>query len=134
MYMNDTVPAAAIAAYLRVSSKAQDAATQKSAVLRAAGARGHVIFTFFSEKKPGKTLARPELDRVRAAAARGEIKKLYVFKLDRLTRSGIADTLQAVEEFRRAGCEIVPVADGFGVNGPAAEMSLALEAWAAKMQ
>jgi DNA invertase Pin-like site-specific DNA recombinase len=134
MTMNVTVPVAAIAAYLRVSSKAQDSATQRSAVERAAAARGDKLQFVFQEKRSGKTLSRPELDRLRATIARGEIKRLYVFKLDRLTRSGISDTLQIVEEFRRAGCEIVSVADGFDLNGAAAEIILAVMAWAAKME
>ncbi len=121
-------------AYLRVSSKAQDFPTQKAAIERAAAAHGDTITTFFSEKKSGKTLARPVFDRVREAARRGEIRKLYVYRLDRLTRSGIRDTFEAVEELRAAGVEIVTVADGFSLEGPAAEVILAVMAWAAKME
>ncbi len=121
-------------AYLRVSSKAQDFPTQKAAIERAAAARGDTISTFFSEKKSGKTLARPVFDSVREAARRGEIRKLYVYRLDRLTRSGIRDTFEAVEELRAAGTEIVTVADGFSLEGPASEVILAVMAWAAKME
>jgi DNA invertase Pin-like site-specific DNA recombinase len=37
--------------------------------------------------------------------------------LDRLRRSGIADTLQVVQELERHGCEVVSVADGFDLAG-----------------
>lgn len=121
-------------AYLRVSSRAQDFATQKSAIERAATARGDTITDWKSEKKSGKTLARPELDRVRAEARAGHVRKLYVFKLDRLTRSGIRDTFEVIEELRAHGCEIVSVSDGFALEGPAAEVVLAVMAWAAKME
>jgi len=50
-----------VAAYCRVSSKAQDFATQRSAMERAASARGDTITSWRSEKRRGKLLARPEL-------------------------------------------------------------------------
>jgi DNA invertase Pin-like site-specific DNA recombinase len=121
-------------AYLRVSSRAQDFATQKAAIERAATARGDAIAEWRSEKRSGKTLARPELDRVRADARAGHVRKLYVFKLDRLTRSGIRDTFEVIEELRGHGVELVSVSDGFALDGPAAEVVLAVMAWAAKME
>ncbi len=121
-------------AYLRVSSRAQDFATQRAAIERAATARGDPITDWRSEKKSGKTLARPELDRLRADARAGHVRKLYVFKLDRLTRSGIRDTFEVIEELRAHGVELVSVSDGFALDGPAAEVVLAVMAWAAKME
>ncbi len=56
------------------------------------------------------------------------------YRLDRLTRSGIADTLHVVAELRGSGCEIVSVSDGFDLNGPAAEIVLAVLGWAARME
>jgi DNA invertase Pin-like site-specific DNA recombinase len=121
-------------AYLRVSSRAQDYATQKNAIERAATARGDTITDWRAEKRSGKTLARTELDRLRADARAGHVRRLYVFKLDRLTRSGIRDTFQVIEELRAHGAELVSVSDGFALDGPAAEVVLAVMAWAAKME
>src|SRR5215468_3997888 len=123
-----------IAAYIRVSSRSQDTAMQRSAIERAATARGDSITKWFEEKRSGRTLARPELDRLRQAARGGQFRKLYVFRLDRLTRSGIRDTFEVIEELRAHGCEVVSVADGFSLEGPAAEVFLAVMAWAAKME
>src|SRR5713101_4243967 len=81
-----------IAAYVRVSSKSQDHAMQQHAVQRAAAARGDVVGKWYSEKRSGKVLARPELDRLRADARAGTVGKLYCYRLDRLSRSGIRDT------------------------------------------
>jgi DNA invertase Pin-like site-specific DNA recombinase len=119
-------------AYLRVSSKAQDFPTQRAAIERAALARGDVVNAWYAEKRSGKTLARPELDRLRADARAGLVGRLYVFRLDRLTRSGIRDTFELIEELRTAGVEVVSVADGFSLDGPAAEVILAVMSWAAK--
>jgi DNA invertase Pin-like site-specific DNA recombinase len=57
-----------------------------------------------------------------------------VFKLDRLTRSGIRDTFEVIEELRAVGCHLVSVSDGFSLDGPAAEIILAVMAWAANME
>jgi hypothetical protein len=56
---------------------------------------------------------------------------LYVFRLDRLTRSGIFDTPMTLAELRTSGVEVVSVADGFDLNGPHAEVPSM--PWAAKM-
>jgi DNA invertase Pin-like site-specific DNA recombinase len=81
-------------------------------------------------------MAREELRRlltdVRAGHLRGQ--RLYLFRLDRLTRTGIADTLMTLEELRAHGVEIVSVADGFDLAGPHAEIIVATMAWAAKME
>src|SRR5580704_9838247 len=120
-------------AYIRVSSRSQDHATQKSAIERAAAARGDTVTTWYAEKKSAKTTDRAELRRLRVNARAG-FQKLYVFRLDRLARSGIRDMFEIVEELRSHGVEIITVADGFDVNGPAAEVVLAVLAWAAKME
>ena len=100
-----------VAAYVRVSSKSQDTAMQKAAIERAAAARGDSIVAWYEEKRSGKSLQRPELDRLRKDIRTGIVKRLYVFKLDRLTRSGVADTYRVVDELKTAGCELIAVAD-----------------------
>lgn len=123
-----------VCGYGRVSSRAQDLATQRVAVEKAAAARGDTIETWFTEKMSGRTVARPELDRLRAEVRAGRISKLYLYRLDRLTRSGIRDTFEVIEELRAHHVEVVSVSDGFALDGPAAEVILAVIAWAAKME
>jgi len=122
------------AAYVRVSSRAQDDKTQRAAIERAATARDDAITQWFAEKKSARTLDREELQRLRAAARAGLVRRLYVFRIDRLARSGIRDMFEIIEELRAHGCEIVTVADGFSLDGPAAEVVLAVMAWAAKAE
>ena len=121
-------------AYVRVSSRAQDDASQRSAIERAAAARGDTIGEWFGEKKSARTMDRPELRRLRERARSGHVRRCYVFRLDRFSRSGIRDTFDLVEELRAHGVEIVSVADGFDLNGPAAEVVLAVLAWASRME
>jgi DNA invertase Pin-like site-specific DNA recombinase len=128
-------PTAAIA-YIRVSSRAQDHKTQRSALDRAATARGDVIDDWRAEKRTAKTMHRPELHGLLADARAGRLRgrRLYLFRLDRLTRTGIADTLTTLDELRAHGVEVVSVADGFDLTGPHAEVIIAVMAWAAKME
>lgn len=79
-------------------------------------------------------MARPELDRLRDSARRGEVARLYVFRLDRLTRTGIRDTLALIDELEQHGCEVVSIGDGFDLHGPAREVVLSVLAWVAKME
>lgn len=123
-----------VAAYVRVSSKAQDLATQRAAIEREAAARGDAIGTWYAEKRSGKTLARPELEALRRDVRAARVGRIYVFRFDRLTRSGIRDTFEVIEEFRAHHCEVVSVSDGFALDGPAGEIVLAVMAWAAKME
>jgi DNA invertase Pin-like site-specific DNA recombinase len=130
----DEIIEVVIAAYVRVSSRAQDLATQRDAISRAARARRQRIRWWFEEKQSGKSLARPVLGELRAAVRRGEVTTLYVFRIDRLTRSGIRDTLALLEELRGAGCKVITVADGFDLDNPASELVLAGIAWAAQWE
>ena len=123
-------------AYIRVSSRAQDAATQRASIERLAASRGDSIATWYSEKRSAKTMDRAELQRMLADAQVGRLRgeRLYLFRLDRLTRTGISDTLTTLEQLRAQGVEVVSVADGFDLLGPAAEIIIAVMAWAAKME
>jgi DNA invertase Pin-like site-specific DNA recombinase len=123
-----------IAAYLRVSSASQSAATQKSAIAQAARARGHAIGRWYSDTRTGAIVARPALDELRSHARRGKLRRLYVYRLDRLTRSGIRDTLGLIQELQACGVELVSIADGFDLTGPAADVVVAVLAWAAAME
>lgn len=120
-------------AYVRVSSKGQDVRSQRHAIEGMAAARGDSI-EWREEKRSATTLQRPALDRVRADVRAGRVKRLYVFRLDRLTRTGIRDTFELIEELRAHGCDVITCADGFDLNGPMAEPLIAILAWAAKME
>jgi DNA invertase Pin-like site-specific DNA recombinase len=129
-----------IAAYVRVSSLTQNLATQRDAIQRAAAARGDTDpdgaphFAWFEEKISAKTMKRPELERLRELVRQGAVSRLYVFRLDRLSRSGIRDTFEIIEECREHRCELVSIADGFDLAGPAADVIIAVMAWAAKQE
>jgi DNA invertase Pin-like site-specific DNA recombinase len=124
-------------AYIRVSSKSQNYDTQRSAIERAVMARKDVIDVWYAEKKSvtkSKLSERPELQRLRDDARAGHVRKVYVFRIDRLTRTGIKDTLGLIEELEGHGVELVTITDGFDLNGPARDVVIACLSWAAKME
>jgi DNA invertase Pin-like site-specific DNA recombinase len=123
-----------VVAYVRVSSGGQDVATQRHALEQAARARGETIARWFIEKASARTLERPELTALRAAVRLGQVRRLFVFQLDRLTRSGMRDTLALLEELRGAGCRVSTLSDGFDLDGPAADVVVAVLAWVAQME
>jgi DNA invertase Pin-like site-specific DNA recombinase len=123
-----------VAAYVRVSSRSQNQETQIDSIQRAAHARMDGITQWFIEKESAKKMDRAELVRLRAAVRAGEVSAVYVFRLDRLSRTGIRDTLSLIEEFRRNGCRVVSIHDGFDLEGPFAEVVIAVIAWAAQME
>jgi DNA invertase Pin-like site-specific DNA recombinase len=124
--------APAVAAYIRVSSPSQDYAYQRLAIEAAARGRGEAVGRWYADVASGKSMERPELRRLRADLARGGISRLWVWRLDRLSRSGIADTLNCVNEIRSAGVTLASVADGFALEGSAGDLVLAVLAWAAQ--
>ncbi len=135
-------PRVKAAAYIRVSSRGQDHAMQRAAIEKAAAARGDSVGEWYGEKRTAAMADRPELQRLMADVDAGRHRRVYVFRLDRLTRMGISDTLALVKHWRSLNVEIVNLADGFsvpppGVEGSAArvaELILAILGWAAEME
>jgi DNA invertase Pin-like site-specific DNA recombinase len=123
-----------IAAYLRVSSRSQDVAMQRAAITRAAKARGERIGSWYAEQASSVAQSRPELTRLREDVRGGRVAKLWVFRLDRLSRGGILEVLNIVHELRDHGCRLETVSDGFSFDGPAADVILAVFAWVAEME
>ncbi len=122
------------AAYIRVSSRGQSLESQRAAIEQASTARAVRIDRWYEEKLSASTISRPALAELRTDVRSGSVRRVFCFRIDRLTRSGIRDTLAIVEEFRAHGCTIETVADGFSLEGPGADIVLAVLAWAAQME
>ena len=102
--------------HIEYAGTREGAMQQRCAILKAAEARGDTITGWYAEKKSGKTLKRPELDRLRADVRARVARRVYVFKLDRLTRSGVADTYTVIQETRTAGCTLIAVSDNLVIQ------------------
>lgn len=122
-----------IAAYLRVSSKSQDLKTQRDAIQRLCKARRERIDLVFEDRVSSRN-ERPQLNALREFIRGGQVRKLYVFRLDRLTRGGVCEMLNLMNEFRDHGCEVESIADGFGFQGPARDVVLAVIGMCAQLE
>jgi len=102
-----------IALYARVSSEQQLAAgtiASQVAALReqidADGGTLQATHTYIDEGYSGAILVRPALDRMRDAAAAGQIDRLYVHSPDRLARK-YAYQVVLLEELKQAGVTVL---------------------------
>jgi DNA invertase Pin-like site-specific DNA recombinase len=71
-------------AYLRASTKEQDAGRAKDALVQFANDHDLVISAFFAENESGATLQRPELFRLLEIAQKGDV--VLVEQIDRISR------------------------------------------------
>lgn len=121
-----------VVGYCRVSSRSQSMASQRDAIMRAARVRSLRIERWY-EERVSSTRSRPELDRLLSDVRGGRVLRVLVYRLDRLTRNGIRDTLRIVEEIRASGATLETVADGFRL-GADSEIVVAVLGWAAQME
>jgi DNA invertase Pin-like site-specific DNA recombinase len=123
-----------VCAYLRVSSASQSVELQKKSILDASQAAGDVVGSWFQESASGGGRRPPVLLKLLDWARLGKCQRLYVYRLDRLSRRGIRDLLSLVHELESLNVELVTLADGFTLAGPARDVILAVLAWAAQME
>ena len=124
----------AVAGYIRVSSASQDHASQRHAIELAARARGETIDHWFADTTTGATMERPQLARLWRALEARAVSRVWVWRLDRLSRAGARATLEAVERIRSYGATLASVSDPFTLEGPAAEVILVLVAWCGEQE
>ena len=77
-----------IAAYVRVSTKHQKTDSQEQEIRTWLGNNGYDLsqVEWYRDKESGKTLKRPEFDRLQADIFDGRIESVICWKLDRLSR------------------------------------------------
>lgn len=78
-----------IRAYLRASTKEQDAKRSKNELIQFANDHGHKIAAFYVENESGATLIRPQLMQLIDDASDGDV--ILVEQIDRLARLNQAD-------------------------------------------
>ena len=125
---------ASAAAYVRVSTPEQSEALQRAAIERAAAVRGHGALAWYAETRSGRSWVRPELERLTRAVHQGHHRHVYVWRLDRLTRRGIPDTLDVVQRLRSAGCQLISVTEGFDFAGGVGDLLVAMLGFAAERE
>lgn len=94
-----------VRAYLRASTKDQDASRAKDDLFRFAAERGLKIAASYVENESGASLARPELFRLLADCHPGDV--LLVEQVDRLSRLNAADWERLKVEIQQRRVKVV---------------------------
>jgi DNA invertase Pin-like site-specific DNA recombinase len=114
------------AIYARVSSTSQDTASQEPDLKRIETA-SDLPCVWFRDKFSGKTLDRPGWNRLWQAALDGKVRRVIVWRLDRLGRMTI-DLLKLIQEMKSRGVKLVLVREGCIVDdeSPAGKMFITM--------
>lgn len=107
-----------IAAYVRVSSKRQKDDGQRAEIQKWLDANGIDAkqVEWYADKETGRTLQRPEFDRLQKDIFNGKVKCVILWKLDRLSRR-LKDGVITLADWAERGLKIVVVTQQLEFNG-----------------
>ncbi|MGE7604035.1 recombinase family protein [Peribacillus sp. NPDC097675] len=119
-----------IALYCRVSTDEQaregvsldEQQERLTAYCRAMG-WSEVPLLFIDDGYSAKNLERPQLMRLLEAMKKGEISKILVTKLDRLSRR-LLHLLELIESFHQINVSFISISEAFDTNTPAGRLTL----------
>jgi DNA invertase Pin-like site-specific DNA recombinase len=107
-----------IAAYVRVSSKRQKDDGQRAEIQKWLDANGidPKQVEWYADKETGRTMQRPEFDRLQKDIFNGKVKCVILWKLDRLSRR-LKDGVTTLADWAERGLKIVVVTQQLEFNG-----------------
>jgi len=116
-----------LAAYCRVSSRKQKADSQVAEIGKWLAANGYddQQVCWYVDKETGKTLRRPEFERLQQAIFTDKVSMVVVWKLDRLSRR-LRDGVNVLADWCERGLKIVVVTQQIELNGAVGRMIAAL--------
>ena len=124
-----------IGCYVRVSTIGQNAASQKREITRWLEGNGidPASVRWFTDKKTGDDLARPEFEKLQAAIFDGQIKTVIVWRLDRLSRK-LRDGINVLCDWCDRKLRIVSVSQQIDFSGAMGKMLAAVILGIAEME
>lgn len=116
-----------VACYIRVSTRHQRHDGQRAEIQRWLEANGinPKQVEWYADKETGKTLKRPEFERLQADIFHGRVKTVVLWKLDRLSRR-LKDGVNILADWCERGLKIVVVTQQLEFNGPVGRTLAAL--------
>ena len=116
-----------VACYVRVSSRHQKTDGQEAEIRKWLAGHGidPATVTWFIEKVSGKSLDRPQFQKLRQAVFNGEVKTVVVYKLDRISRR-LKDGVNTLADWCEKGVRVVVVTQAIDLSGPVGRMIAAV--------
>jgi len=112
------------AIYVRVSSNNQKTRSQIPDLKRWLAARGKEIgaVQWFTDKHTGKTMDRPQWNKVQSAIDNNMVSRLVVWNVDRLGRTASGLT-KLFEEVQQHHCNLISLSDNFDLSTPSGRLT-----------
>lgn len=112
------------AIYMRVSSSKQETRSQEADLLAhktACEEKGEEV-RVFKEKRSGTNFDRPEWQKLWEGVQAGQVKRIVVWRLDRLGRLA-GETIQLLDELEAKRISFLSIRDGFDPSTPAGKLT-----------
>jgi len=125
-----------VAIWLRASDPSQHPENQLPELRAWAKRRGfEMVQVYTVQESAWKGAHLKALSEVYADARLGRFDVLLVWALDRLSREGVAATLEIIERLGRYGVKVLSLQEAWTeVEGPMQELLLSIVAWVARME
>lgn len=116
-----------IACYCRVSTRNQKNDSQESEIKKWLEGNGIDItqVEWYFDNESGKTLRRPEFNRLQKDIFNGRVKTVVCWKLDRLSRR-LRDGINLLADWCERGLKIIVITQQIELNGPVGRMIAAV--------
>lgn len=123
--------------YARVSTKkdTQNPDTQLLKCKRYAKKQDYTILETYVDRRTGRNTKRPQFKSMMKDALYHKFDTLIVFKMDRLSRGGIRETLNILQSLKEYSVEVESVTEPYlNTDSPTSELVLAVMSWASEME
>jgi putative DNA-invertase from lambdoid prophage Rac len=125
-------PPARCCLYCRCSTDRQHTDNQRPAVEQLAHARGFEIVHVFEENVSAVAAHRPEWEKLKAGAHRGEFQVVVIAAIDRLGRSMVGN-VQEILWLDKLGVQVMSVREPWlDMGGPVRQLLIAIFSWVAE--
>lgn len=112
------------AVYVRVSTADQDVSAQRRELENYLTYKGITDYTIYADAGySGKNMDRPAYTRMLEDFKRGETKTLYVYKLDRLSRS-LSDLLMLLNRLNELSIDMISIKDNIDMGTPSGKLMM----------
>lgn len=116
-----------IGVYIRVSSSSQKHDSQRAEIQKWIESNGidSGQVAWYADKESGRTLRRPEFERLQGDIFSGTVKTVVIWKLDRLSRS-LKDGIAVLSDWCERGVRVVSVTQQIDLSGSVGRMIAAV--------